>query len=226
MQEALSSPMVHGWAMYSCDKLNEPTEFAELSSKVTGQDELLVESLKGEARFLQIWSPWVFANGYSGHPVFHGLRIVVSVSATGGILEYGMIAMGTDPNTHEWWLRTVQIPFLVLCFMNCSNVKSSDATDTAGPSAKWQRRMKAPRLRYYILEIEPMKRALKTEGSIETNGIKKALHICRGHFRTYREDSAGLFGKHHGSFFIPSHVRGDLNSGAVVKDYSPKPGAK
>ena len=50
------------------------------------------------------------------------------------------------------------------------------------------------------------------------NGSKKALHLCRGHFRTYT-DEAPLFGRVTGTFWIPAHVKGAKENGEVVKDY-------
>lgn len=53
--------------------------------------------------------------------------------------------------------------------------------------------------------------------------MKKALHICRGHFKHYGRDGKGLlFGKHKATVWIPMHVRGDIEEGAVVKDHSVK----
>jgi hypothetical protein len=50
-------------------------------------------------------------------------------------------------------------------------------------------------LKYHTIEIEPMKKVLRHEGRIETEGLKRALHICRGHFAHYPETEPGLFGK-------------------------------
>jgi len=47
----------------------------------------------------------------------------------------------------------------------------------------------------------------------------RAYHLVRGHFATYSEERR-LFGKHVGTFFIPAHVRGSAEAGAVVKDYA------
>ncbi len=73
----------------------------------------------------------------------------------------------------------------------------------------------------YTVGLGPMKEVLRTEGGVETNGLKKALHICRGRFNNYSADRP-LFGnpKLVGPFWIPSHVRGSIEAGAVVKDYS------
>lgn len=114
-------------------------------------------------------------------------------------------------------------PLMAISFMHCKNVARIDATETEGPSPKWIRRQKQPTLRYHVLQIDPMKEVLRKEGGSETNGLKKALHICRGHFATFSEEKP-LFGKLAGTFWRPSHVRGSAKEGVVVKDYQVNPG--
>jgi hypothetical protein len=71
--------------------------------------------------------------------------------------------------------------------------------------------------KYYTLHIDSIKHTLKHEGQVETVGLKRALHLCRGHFSTY--DEKGLFGKYYGKFWIPDHARGNPEIGAIEKDY-------
>jgi hypothetical protein len=61
---------------------------------------------------------------------------------------------------------------------------------------------------YKTLEIRPLADVLRVRGRAAGTGpgLKKVT-IARGHFRTYTE-SGKLFGKHVGTFWIPSHVRG------------------
>jgi hypothetical protein len=63
-----------------------------------------------------------------------------------------------------------------------------------------------------------MQEVLKREGNVEEGGLKKALHIVRGHFADFTE-GRGLFGRHHGLFWMPQHLKGTLDQGLVVKDY-------
>lgn len=63
-----------------------------------------------------------------------------------------------------------------------------------------------------------MKKILNSEGKAQETGLKKALHICRGHFATYGDD-APLFGKHVGTFWKRMHIRGVAKEGMVAKDY-------
>jgi hypothetical protein len=66
-----------------------------------------------------------------------------------------------------------------------------------------------------------MRQILDTEGGAQTNGLRSALHICRGHFKSYTED-APLFGKHTGTYWWADRVRGDRSRGRVEKDYAVK----
>lgn len=111
--------------------------------------------------------------------------------------------------------------FLGQSLMHCKNVSRVAHEIDEPPKAIRHNKDAAPKYRYHVLQIDPMKEVLRTEGQSETVGMKKALHICRGHFRTYSEESKGLFGRgQHGTFFIESHVRGSAKRGVVAKDYA------
>lgn len=105
-----------------------------------------------------------------------------------------------------------------ISFMHCKNVVMSPVDPPAKLSLKHQRKHNRPLSRYHVLQIEPMKTILSAEGNIEAVGIKKALHICRGHFATYSPEKP-LFGKYSGTFWKPYHVRGSKKEGQVLKDY-------
>jgi hypothetical protein len=130
-----------------------------------------------------------------------------------------------EDETHKKFKRWI-FPYFVPCmlavsFMNCKNV----TTTAIEPDAKLNReRTKAglkPFLRYHTINIDPMKRVLKIEGNIETEGLKRALHICRGHFATYSPEKP-LFGHFAGTVWKPAHVRGTPDEGIVVSDYKIK----
>jgi hypothetical protein len=110
-------------------------------------------------------------------------------------------------------------PFLLaLSLLHCKNVTTTIQDSSAKVRASRHRKDKPPLTKYYTLNIEPMKRILRTEGRSEEVGLKRALHICRGHFATYSEDKP-LFGKVSGRFWIPAHVRGSKDAGEIKKDY-------
>lgn len=114
----------------------------------------------------------------------------------------------------------MHVPLLSVSFMHCKNVRLVSASSNRKkpkPNAN-----KEHCIRFKTLEIDPMKRILATQGRSAETGIQHALHICRGHFRNY-EEGKGLFGKYHGTYWVPSHEKGNPDLGAVVKDYQPKP---
>lgn len=156
---------------------------------------------------------------FDGRPCILGTAIFLPVDKAGkilGIIRKVVPSMQSTITSHQFFPAA-----LAISFMNCKNVVRRDVTDEEGPSAKWLRRQKAPEIRYHVLDINPMKEVLRTEGDIESNGLKKALHICRGHFVTYTEERP-LFGKVTGTFWKPSHVRGSVEHGIVDKDYRVK----
>jgi hypothetical protein len=69
-----------------------------------------------------------------------------------------------------------------------------------------------------------MKKVLETEGDIKHNGLKKALHLCRGHFAHYTPEK-GFLGRPLSeplTIWKPAHVRGSASEGIVTKDYKVK----
>jgi hypothetical protein len=111
----------------------------------------------------------------------------------------------------------VQPLALAICFMHCRNVDLIECRPDDKLSRAHRRRHGYPLVRYHVLEIEPLKQVLITEGRSEEVGLRRALHICRGHFKDYRQ--RGLFGRHHGIYWWDHYLRGDIDCGAVVKDY-------
>jgi hypothetical protein len=110
--------------------------------------------------------------------------------------------------------------YLAISFMNCKGVIIEPHEPDPVLNRERQRNGRKPFVRYHTINVEPMKRVLRTEGHIESEGLKKALHICRGYFATYTEDRP-LFGRSglHGTFWVPAHVRGSSKEGIVVSDY-------
>jgi hypothetical protein len=120
---------------------------------------------------------------------------------------------------HVW----VMPALLTLSFIHCRNVEviEHDPTPTRQLRRQSQRRQEKtgfPLIRFRTVEIEPVKRVLHEEGRISEVGLAQALHICRGHFKDFREGE-GLFGKHHEVYWWNDHRRGTLEKGAILKDY-------
>jgi hypothetical protein len=97
-------------------------------------------------------------------------------------------------------LLLLVVPFLAISFCHCGNVPVI--------REPVPRKLKAKRARLHewspdachTIDIGPMCRQLNAVGAKEPGGLKRALHICRGHFKDYR-DGRGLFGKVHGMWW-------------------------
>jgi len=125
--------------------------------------------------------------------------------------------------TKELWARfvfgmTMHICCIASSFMSCKNVQLVERQSPRHERRQREREKKPPLTKYYTLNIEPMKKILRVEGKSEEVGLKKAMHICRGHFAYYTPDKP-LFGKLSGRFWIPAHVRGSKDLGEIKKDY-------
>jgi hypothetical protein len=105
-----------------------------------------------------------------------------------------------------------------LSLLNCKNVDMRAVHPPEKLAKRAQRKRGRPLAIYYVLDINPMRRILDTEGEAQTKGLGHAMHICRGHFKTYTEE-APLFGKRTGTYWWESQVRGKAEHGVVEKDY-------
>lgn len=110
--------------------------------------------------------------------------------------------------------------FLSLSFLNCKNVVRHVHNPSEVANRVRAKQRLQPLLKYYTLNINPMREVLRKEGGSERTGLRKALHICRGHFATYTSERP-LFGRVTGTFWKPSHVKGTPTQGVIGKDYRP-----
>lgn len=124
-------------------------------------------------------------------------------------------ARTADMASGHWQL--VSPALLAVCFLHCRNVSQRVVAHDPGIDRARARRGRRPLTRYKVLRIEPMTEVLTTEGDAIGDGLAHALHICRGHFKTYQERP--LFGKLRGTWWWTDHVRGAIEAGILDKDY-------
>ncbi|HEX2274928.1 MAG TPA: hypothetical protein VHG90_13730 [Acidimicrobiales bacterium] len=143
----------------------------------------------------------------------------------GGVVGVeGLVGLTSEPtaNLPAFLMELLDnqlIPVLfAISLMHCRNVTLRTVEPAQSLSRKAQRRSGHPLLRYQVLEISPMRRILETEGAAMTKGLGHALHICRGHFKTYTR-KAPLFGKHVGRYWWSDVARGTPARGVVTSDY-------
>ncbi len=116
------------------------------------------------------------------------------------------------------------IPLMAISLCHCKNVAMREITENLGiPKSIRDGKELGPDNRWRVLDISSIQSALREAGAGEQTGsLRRAFHICRGHFANYRAERP-LFGKFEGSFWRPMHVRGDPAAGTVSKDYSVTP---
>jgi hypothetical protein len=166
---------------------------------------------------------YVFYLDSSGQLLCDGQGKTLYETAT--IVEPELAAIiENDPRWEELKTSTfnLALPFwFAFAFMHCKNV-SLESPPVSRQVRRQAERKGTPLLDDRVLNIEPMKGVLRTDGGLDEAGPKVALHICRGHFKDYR-DGPGLFGKHKSVYWWEGSVRGSLARGNVEKDYQVNP---
>jgi hypothetical protein len=107
-------------------------------------------------------------------------------------------------------------------FLHCKNVEMVPNKPEQRTQHRAVKRYGQPLCTYHTLKIRPMQRILETEGRLSETGIRQALHICRGHFKDFR-NGTGLFGKFKGLYWWDQQLRGAPEFGVVDKDYEVAP---
>lgn len=173
------------------------------------------------------YSRWILAANVFTRLGVLGLLLAVDGAGRGIEAASGdNLVLIVQPGLETWaqafnerFVTIVGPAFLTLSFMHCRNVERVLQTRSR------QRRRGAARnqsrFTYHTLNITPMRRVLETEGQSGALGIRRALHICRGHFATYTDKP--LFGKYRGTFWVPMHMRGSSEAGQANKDYYVSP---
>jgi hypothetical protein len=109
---------------------------------------------------------------------------------------------------------------MAICFMHCKNVIVKEVSRSERKQSERVRLHKPPLTKFHILNVFPVK-VLHDSSVYESGkeGRDLPLHICRGHFKHY-EEGKGLFGRLHGTYWWPMHVKGTEQAGVSLKDYN------
>ena len=127
------------------------------------------------------------------------------------------------PREIQSLIGSLGIPIMMaISFMHCKNVVVERHTNPRRRSKQGLKEHGFGLVDYFVLDIDPMKEILARAGNADEYGLKRALHICRGHFRDYR-DGPGLFGKHKVMIWVPDHAKGSASRGIKLKDYEVNP---
>jgi len=146
--------------------------------------------------------------------------IFLAIDAEGRLLgephaqSYSEPELGEIVRSLMTWLHPA---LLAISFLHCKNVAIVENEAPAKLAKRHRERHGVTPCRYKTLIIEPLKQILRREGGSDKVGIQRALHICRGHFKDYRQ-GAGLFGRYHKLIWQPSIVRGTKGEKAPPRE--------
>jgi hypothetical protein len=136
----------------------------------------------------------------------------------------GLVRMSAEPPedvNQDWGDNIAQLLFpalMAISFMHCKNVSLDAIAPPEKLSRRHLKRYGRPLVSYRELNIGPIRRVLEQQRKGVGGSLRKALHLCRGHFKTFDAD-APLMGHATGTYWWGSHVRGAEGVGVALKDY-------
>jgi len=110
---------------------------------------------------------------------------------------------------------------LAVSFMHCKNVMLEEHACPPKLAKRTHEKYGYAPVTYSTLVIEPLKQILRHEGRSDAHGLQRALHICRGHFKDYR-NGRGLFGRYKVLVWHDSVVRGTRGEKAPPRNIEVK----
>ena len=126
-----------------------------------------------------------------------------------------------DEELFPWVDGVAQFNFpalMALSFMHCKNVTLEAVVPSEKLSRRHLKRHGHPLVSYGELRIDPIREVLEQQRKGVGGSLRKALHLCRGHFKTFTPD-APLLGRATGTYWWASQVRGAASAGVTLKDY-------
>lgn len=171
--------------------------------------------------------------GKAGSPIYTGLIVLMALGRSGELLFDPIVLTVNTESLHipgftrEEVERSLVIPWLpplmlALSILNWKGVVTKQTQANLVLDHERRRAKLKPFVRYHIIEIEPVTHVLRTIGGMSTSGLKRALHVCRGHFATYSTSMLGRTLEKPVTVWRPAHVRGSAKQGIVVSDYNVK----
>lgn len=169
---------------------------------------ILAQLFSAEGRQVSPPSDWFFAVYENGQMATYRDHLALWVTNTHNPGNQVMILADSF----------IQVSFLALTFLHTKNV---EIITPPPPTKKRLPRKVKFESRYHRLKVNAIGTKRESRGAGKQTGISQALHIVRGHFREYGPEfgKGKLFGKYTGRYLVAGHFKGDLEIGAVAKDY-------
>jgi len=203
---------VHSWGVL-IEGVEVSSGDAQYGERWVLKATLVFETVKGD--------PWGPVADYVIPVLPDGHLLPSDDEVRGTVFGRASPCVGEEVESTTW---TDELPgylfsaLLSISFMHCKNVDIVDNDPPPKLSRRHLRKHGRPLTTFKTLNIDPMRQVLDRDGRARETGLRSAVHICRGHFKTFSPD-APLFGKLTGTYWWADHVRGDAAVGAVEKDY-------
>jgi hypothetical protein len=123
--------------------------------------------------------------------------------------------------TQSWGDQVAPLLFpalMAISFMHCKNVALKAVVPSEKLSRSYRKRHGRPLVSYGELRIDPIRKVLEQQRQGVGGSLRKALHLCSGHFKTFTAD-APLMGHATGTYFWAPRIRGAESAGVSLKDY-------
>jgi len=125
---------------------------------------------------------------------------------------------GAQQQSAEYFAQYCYPALLAISFLHCQNIEIRPVTPSEKQSRSYRKKHGKDLVRYHVLDIKPIRRLLDRYRRGERSDLRRALHICRGHFKTFAPE-APLLGRAVGTYWWGPQVRGSSEEGIVLKDY-------
>lgn len=138
----------------------------------------------------------------------------------GSLVQFGKSDLPEDIQEKygDYYAQFCFPALLTISFLHCRNIELRPVTPSDKQSRSYQKKHGKDLVRYHVLDIRPIRQLLDRYRRGESSDLRRALHICRGHFKTFSPD-APLLGKAIGTYWWGPQVRGSREEGIVLKDY-------
>lgn len=177
-------------------------------------------------------------------------KIMNFLKATFAVEADGKLALTTDGNAFmteqsdtsvDWFnlspegqrlladglIPVINVALLSLYMMHAAGteLKSKQVPQKLKKAREKKRKTALPEIRFKVLDLGlGMRQSLK-EAKAEGKGLSRALHLRRGHFKTFTKPMFGRPGGKTGDVWIRPHRVGDKEEGEIIKKYRlKKPG--
>lgn len=179
-----------------------------------------------QARWLTIWNIIIEPIGHDAIVTMglYGMyldeqgRCIAGLNAC--ISALPMEILGQMPDGYDVFADALPFMFC-LSLTHCKNVTMSDLP-VAPAVARKRARKGIPSFTFKVLDIKPMRAAMRSRPNGGRSETKNAMHFTRGHFKEFSPEKP-LFGKHAGRYWWGLSLRGNAENGVAQKEYRVQP---